>query len=240
MHEPRFYRRWITTSDLFSYNVTNKQSDLYILADANIRSKAVKSLSKHRTTIENYIENHPLFLSTLKPYPIDHKAPALISSMIAASAAAGVGPMAAVAGAIAEAVGQDLIPYASEIIIENGGDDFLKLKRKRSIAIYAGDSPLSGRIAMEMWPEETPIGICTSSGTVGHSLSFGTADAVVVTSKSASFADAAATAICNKVKSVDDIGDAIKFAQSMPNINGIVIIKEDRVGIWGKIRIKRN
>ena len=93
---------------------------------------------------------------------------------------------------------------------------------------------------MEIWPEETPLGVCTSSGTIGHSLSFGAADAVVVTSKSASFADAAATAICNIVKTVDDIDNAIKFSQSMSNIIGVVIIKEDKLGIWGKIRIKRN
>jgi ApbE superfamily uncharacterized protein (UPF0280 family) len=197
----------------------------------------MKSTLKHRSTIEKYIQKHPLFVTTLKPYPADEQAPVLIKEMIKASTMVDVGPMAAVAGAIAEAVGKDMLLFSPEIIIENGGDDFLRTTKKRLVGIYAGDSSLSGRIALEIQPWETPLGICTSSATVGHSLSLGNADAVVVLSHSTSFADAAATAICNIVKNPEDIPKAIESAQQMSNLYGLVIIKGDQLGFWGKVKI---
>ena len=237
MYERRFYRRWVTNKDLFPCHITVKQTDLYILARSDIRDKAMKSTLKHRAAIEKYIQKHPLFVTTLKPYPADDQAPLIIKEMIKASTMVDVGPMAAVAGAIAEAVGKDMLPFSSDIIIENGGDDFLRTTKKRLVGIYAGESPLSGRIALEIKPRETPLGICTSSSTVGHSLSLGNADAVVVLSRSTSFADAAATAICNIVKNSEDIPKAIERAQEMSNLYGIVIIKGDKLGFWGKVKI---
>jgi uncharacterized protein len=237
MYERRFYRRWVTNKDLFPCRITVKQTDLYILARGDIRDKAIKSTLKHRASIEKYIQKHPLFLTTLKPYPEDDQAPIIIKEMIKASTTVDVGPIASVAGAIAEAIGKDLLPFSPDIIIENGGDDFIRTTKKRLVAIYAGESPLSGRIALEIKPCETPLGICTSSGTVGHSLSLGEADAVVVLSHSTAFADAAATAIGNIIHTVGDIPKAIELAQQMSNLYGIVIIKGDQLGLWGKVRI---
>jgi len=237
MYDGRFYRRWVTNKDLIPCHITVKQTDLYILAQSDIRDKAMKSLIKHRATIEKYIQKNPLFLTTLKPYPADDHAPVIIKGMIEASTAVNVGPMAAVAGAIAEAIGKDLLTFSPDIIIENGGDDFLRTTKKRLVGIYAGESPLNGRIALEIKPSETPLGICTSSATVGHSLSLGNADAVVVLSHSTSFADAAATAICNMVKKAEDIPKSIEYAQAMSNLYGIVIIKGDQLGFWGKVKI---
>ncbi len=237
MYERRFYRRWVANKDLFPCHVTVKQTDLYILARGDIRDKAIKSTLKHRASIEKYIQKNPLFLTTLKPYPADDQAPIIIKEMIKASTTVDVGPMASVAGAIAEAIGKDLLSFSSDIIIENGGDDFLRTTKKRLVGIYAGESPLSGRIALEIKPQETPLGICTSSATIGHSLSLGSADAVVVLSHSTSFADAAATAICNTIHAPEDIPKAINRAQGMSNLYGIVIIKGDQIGFWGKIKI---
>ncbi|MFC1927875.1 UPF0280 family protein, partial [Chloroflexota bacterium] len=86
-------------------------------------------------------------------------------------------------------------------------------------------------------PRETPLGICTSSGTVGHSLSLGSADAVIVLSPSTALADAAATALCNVVKTPDDIPQAIERAQSIEGLRGLVIIVGDNMGVWGKVTI---
>ncbi len=119
--------------------------------------------------------------------------------MAAAAQTAGVGPMAAVAGAIAECVGRELLEFSPEVIVENGGDIFLKVSHRRTVGIFAGDSPLTGRIGIQIEARDTPLGVCTSSGTVGHSLSFGRADAVVVLAPAAALADAAATAIGNRV-----------------------------------------
>jgi len=168
---------------------------------------------------------------------VEAYAPAIVKDMAEAARLAGVGPMAAVAGAIAQAVGNDLLAYTREIIVENGGDIYMKLLSTRLIGVYAGDSPLSGNIALEIEPDETPLGVCTSSGTVGHSLSFGTADAVVVLSPSTALADAAATAIGNRVKTIADIDSAIESAYDIEGVVGVLVIKDDKMGLWGRVKI---
>jgi ApbE superfamily uncharacterized protein (UPF0280 family) len=157
--------------------------------------------------------------------------------MIEAGRQTGVGPMAAVAGAVAEYVGRELLTFSPEIIVENGGDIFLKILRQRTVGIYAGDSPLTGKIGLEINPRETPLGVCTSSGTVGHSLSFGKADAAVIIAASATLADAAATAIGNRVNRPEDVAGAIQFGKGINGLKGIVIIIGESVGAWGDVKL---
>lgn len=233
----KFYRHVIRDSDLTYFNVIVKQSDLYIGARHNLKDKALKSLLKHRSALEKYIAHHPLFLTTLSPYHTGADAPSIAREMSQASLIAGAGPMAAVAGALAEAVGKELLSFSREIIVENGGDIFLKTARKRLVGIYAGESALTGKIALEIKPEETPIGICTSSGTIGHSLSLGNADAVIATSSSTSLADIAATVIGNIIKTEQDIPQALAKAQEVKGLRSITIIMGEKVGAWGKTKI---
>jgi ApbE superfamily uncharacterized protein (UPF0280 family) len=148
-----------------------------------------------------------------------------------------VGPMAAVAGAVAEFVGRELRQFTDEIIVENGGDIFLKINQPRKVGIYAGNSPFSEKIALEVEPRPKPFSVCTSSGTVGHSFSFGQADAVVVIAGSALLADAAATAIGNVVKTAADIEPALKLARKFRRLDGVLIIKDDQLGALGKVNI---
>jgi ApbE superfamily uncharacterized protein (UPF0280 family) len=237
MYEPRLYRHWIKDDDLVSFELTVKQTDLYIRSRRNLKGKALDSVLKHRGSLESYIGRHPIFLTTLEPYQAEAAAPAIVKEMARVSQLAGVGPMAAVAGAIAEAIGRDLLALSPDIIVENGGDIFLKISKKRLVGIYAGQSSFAKKIALEIMPGETPLGICTSSGTVGHSLSLGSADAVVVLSPSTALADAAATALCNIIKAADDIPQAIEKAQSIEGLRGLVIIVGDKMGVWGKVRI---
>jgi hypothetical protein len=238
MYQPRVYRHWIKDGDLVSFSVVVKQTDLYIRARRNLKDKALKSVLKHRTSLEKYIEHHPLFLTTLEPYQAEVEAPAIVKEMSKASWLTSTGPMSAVAGAIAEAVGRDLLPFSPEVIVENGGDIFLKILKKRLVGIYAGEeSPFTRKIALEIRPEETPLGICTSSAITGHSLSLGSADAVIALSPSTSLADAVATAIGNIIKDVEDIPKAIEKAQNIEGLHGIVIIKGDKIGVWGKVKI---
>ena len=237
MYEPRAYRHWIKGSDLVSFDVAVAQTDLYIRSRCNLRNKALKSMLKHRASLEAYIERHPLFLTTLTPYQAEAEAPSIVKEMARVSLLAGVGPMAAVAGAIAEAVGKDLLAFSPEVIVENGGDIFLKISRKRLVGIYAGQSSFTKKIALEIMPRETPLGIGSSSGTIGHSLSLGSADAVIAVSASAALADAAATALANTVKAADDIPETIEEAQGIEGLRGLVIIVGDKMGIWGKVKI---
>jgi len=237
MYEPRFYRHWIKDRGLISFNVVVEQTDLYIRSQRNLKDKALNSVRKHRGSLETYIGHHPIFLTTLDAYQAEAEAPAIVKEMARVSQLTGVGPMAAVAGAIAEAVGRDLLAYSPEIIVENGGDIFLKISSKRLVGIYAGQSPFTKKIALEIIPGETPLGIGTSSGTVGHSLSLGIADAVIALSSSAALADAAATALGNMVKAADDIPKVIEEAQSIEGLDSVVTIIGDKMSVWGKIRI---
>jgi ApbE superfamily uncharacterized protein (UPF0280 family) len=157
--------------------------------------------------------------------------------MIEAGRRAGVGPMAAVAGAIAEYVGRDLLGYSNEVIVENGGDIFLAMTDPATIAILAGSSPLSNRLGLRADFPQGSVGICTSSGTVGHSLSLGAADAVVVLSESTALADAVATALGNKVGDGADIEAALAAGKAIEGVLGLVVIVGARLGVWGQVEL---
>jgi hypothetical protein len=238
-YEPRLYRAWSKDTDLVSFTLTVKETDLYIRAQRNLRKKALDTVIKHRDLLESYISRHPPFLTALEPFAVGLDAPVVVREMAEASAKVGVGPMAAVAGAIAERVGRELLKFTPEVIVENGGDIFLKVTRPRLIGIFAGDSPYTGKLALKIEPEDTPLGVCTSSGTVGHSLSFGKADAAIVLSPSAALADAAATATGNLVQTADDMQNAIDTVSKVEGLAGIAIIVGDKMAVWGKIKLVR-
>ncbi len=237
MYQPRAYRNWVTDKDLISYSVIVKETDLYIRTSRNLKDIALSSICKYREQIENYIALHPEFAVSFEPLKIKGNCPEIIKEMAAASEKFNVGPMAAVAGAVAHFVGRDLLNFSDEVIIENGGDIFISSKKNRTIAIYAGNSPLSGKYGIEIKAGDTPLGICTSSGTVSHSFSFGKADAAIILADSASVADAAATAICNMVKTKDDINPAIEYARGTGLLKAVIIIINDSMGVWGDIQL---
>ncbi|MDY6917719.1 MAG: UPF0280 family protein [Chloroflexota bacterium] len=237
MHQPRTYRHWVRDDDLVSFRVTVQETDLYIRATRNLEAEASQAVLECRSSLEGYIREHPDFLTSLGPIAVARDAPDVVSDMARAAYAAGVGPMAAVAGAVAEHVGNRLVGLSSEVVVENGGDIFIASTKTRLVGVYAGDSSFTGKIALRVQAEETPMGICTSSGTVGHSLSFGTADAVIAVSRCTSLADAAATAICNTVKCEEDVPRSIELATKIDGLRGIVVIKGDKLGVWGEIEI---
>jgi hypothetical protein len=158
--------------------------------------------------------------------------------MLEAAAATGVGPMAAVAGAIAQYVGIDLLKdFTKDVIVENGGDIYLATSEEVLVGIFAGESPLSEKVALRIKPTDTPLGICTSSGKIGHSVSLGRADAVCVISKTATLADAAATAVGNLVKTESDIKKALEKGMELKGVQGILIIVGESLGIKGTIEL---
>jgi uncharacterized protein len=239
MYQPRTYRNWVKNKDLVTFRVMVEETDCYFSATSNLQSKARKLIIKYREILKKYITGHPEFLTTLEPFFPDEGAPLIVKAMCEAGQTAGVGPMAAVAGAIAQFAGEELLKYSPELIIENGGDIYLRSRKERIIGIYAGKSPLSGKIGIELPGREGSLGISTSSGTVGHSLSFGKADAVVVIAETATLSDAIATAIGNIIISSEDINKGIEKARGMAGIQGIIIIKDEDMGLWGEIKLKR-
>jgi ApbE superfamily uncharacterized protein (UPF0280 family) len=239
MYEERTYRNLVKTDDLVTFQVIVKETDLLIRAAKDISREARESVLKYRHQIEAYIERNPPFQGSLSPLLDDPYAPGIIREMIRTSQVAQVGPMAAVAGAMAESVSRDLLELSREVIVENGGDIYLATLRERTIGIYAGSSPLSLKLGIVLQPEDTPLGICTSSGTVGHSLSFGRADAVCILSKSAALADAAATAVGNMVQEGKDIDRGLEKGKEIEGVLGTLIIVGDKVGVWGDIRLAK-
>jgi len=228
----RSYRQQSGAPELHTCQVQVRETDLQILAPVAICSVALQLVIQYRNQLENYLPRHPHFLEALSPLPDDPTAPPLVRAMLQAGIITEVGPMAAVAGVIAEYVGRDLlkIPGCDEVVVENGGDIFLSRKQYCRIAIFAGASSLSNRVGLKIRSEQMPCGVCTSSATVGHSLSLGRADAVTVVAANTALADAAATRIGNTVKSKDDLARALEVAAAIPGLIGVVIIIGEELG----------
>lgn len=237
-YQERFYRKWVSAGTLTTREVIVGETDLFVSARKDVSAAAEKLARKYRNQVARYIKKSPDFKTSLKPLKLNPDADDIIREMIRVSILAGVGPMASVAGAIAEFVGKGLLKYAEEIIIENGGDIFIKSNIERNVAIYAGESPLSNKLFLKIKAEDTPLGICASSGTIGHSLSFGKADACVIISPSTALADAVATATCNRVKNAGNIKAALKFALSIKDIQGVLIIYGKKLGVSGDVTLK--
>ncbi len=237
MYEKRTYRNLVRTDDLTKFEVVVKETDLLVRAEKDFSKETRESVLKYRHQLETYITMNPEFQKSLIPLTDDPHAPEIVREMIHASQLAQVGPMAAVAGAMAEWVSKDLLKLSEEVIVENGGDIFLATSRERTIGIYAGDSSISLKIGIVISPDETPLGVCTSSGTVGPSLSFGKADAVCILAKSSALADAAATAVGNVVKEKKDIESGLERGKEIEGIWGMLIIVEEKMGVWGNVKL---
>lgn len=237
MYKERVYRNLVHQDNLVSFRVAVKETDLFVHAAKHLEDVTMELVLKHRGYIEAYIQENQEFAKTLDPYRINGPAPIIIKDMAAAGEKTGVGPMAAVAGAISEHVGKGLLSYTDEVVVENGGDIFIKTGFPVTAGIFAGRSPFSMNIGLRVDPNGKPVSICTSSGTIGHSLSLGKADAVCVVSESCILADAAATSIGNHVVSKTDIQKAIEFGKNIDGVTGLVIIMGDRIGLYGKVEI---
>lgn len=238
----RIYRQQHRQEDLVHFQLAVEETDLDIGVRKDRFSNELMEWVKEtiracRRPLEDYIQRDPGFVNALTPYAVLPDAPLIVQAMAEAGRLAGVGPMAAVAGAVAELVGKSIAKRSKDVIVENGGDIFMRSSRIRKVGIFAGDSSLSNRVAIEIRPDQTPLGICTSSGKVGHSLSFGKADAVVVLSPSVPLADAVATACGNLVQTVDDLERTIEFASKITGVTGVLVIKDDRLAVWGSVKL---
>ncbi len=236
-YRDRTYRRRARTKDLVSFQVAVKETDLWVSAERSLENETRDLILDHRHQLERYIQSHPDFLTTLQPYPQDPYAPSLVRDMIEATRGVGVGPMASVAGAIAQYVAKGLQQWTDQVIVENGGDIFLKANRPVTVSIFAGESPLSGKIGLVIPNEKMPLGICSSSATVGHSLSAGVADLVCLLSPSAVLADGAATALGNRIKSKTDLEKVATWADQIEGIMGGLVIVRDKMATWGEIEL---
>jgi uncharacterized protein len=217
-------------------NFRLKETFATVVAAERLMGLAGRTIRAGRETIEAYIASRPRFRTTLEPLAVEGDAPALIRRMAAAAARAGVGPMATVAGAIAQATVEALVAAgASHAVMDNGGDIVLFIDRPLTVGVFTGRSRIRD-IALRFMPRPDIFSVCTSSGTVGHSLSFGRADAAVVIANDGFLADAMATALGNRVKdgSEKEIGRAIE-ASLVDGVEGLLVVAGGRVGLGGTL-----
>ncbi len=245
MFEPRTYRALMESARFGSFTVVHRESDLWIGVDRPSFSREMPDVSLRkirdlRETVDRYADEDSLFLGSLVPYESNVEKPPVVCKMFGFAHKADVGPMASVAGVFAQEIGESLMQAfdIQEIVVENGGDIFLFVRSEVHVAVFAGDSPFSQRVGLTIDPVCMPLGICTSSGTVGHSLSFGKADAVMIVSREAGLADAYATSFCNRIQNGDDLDPVLEAIGMKEDIEGAMIVINDRLGVRGRFPMR--
>jgi uncharacterized protein len=235
--EPRTYRDFAEQGRFRAFRAVVETSDLYVRALLPLERETESLIRDARSQIEAAIARRPEFLTGLSPIPEDLRDGPVALNMIRAGRKAGTGPMAAVAGAVAEFVGRGLLERSPEVMIENGGDIFVHTAHPAVVGIFAGTSPLSGRMGLRIEATPVPLGICTSSGTVGPSMSFGIADAATIVSRDVPLADAAATALGNMIQGPSDLKKAVESAMRIPGVLGALAIIGEHLAAVGEIEL---
>ena len=225
------------TRKLFKEAFQIKETQGTIIADREQGIKtAMASIKRNRKALEDYAKRNPLFLIVLEPVATPAE-PAVARLMAEAAEKANAGPMAAVAGVLADLAVEDMIASGCKVaVVENGGEVSAMSDKTVAVALAAGDAPLSKRFGFRL--TDFPIGVATSSGRFSHALSFGDAEAATVFCRNAGLADAAATAVGNVVKGEDykvAIEKGIEVAKSIQGVEGVLILYKGCVGTWGKI-----
>ena len=145
--------------------------------------------------------------------------------------------MAAVAGAVNDFIAESLSGLCSYLVIENGGDIYAKSPDDLKIGIFIKNMVFADRVVFKISSLDMPCGICSSSGTFGHSLSLGRCDLAVIISKTAIAADSAATAAANSVTCEEDISKSIEYFSRFNEVLGVMLIKGKKIGIWGNLQL---
>ncbi|MFA7676653.1 MAG: UPF0280 family protein [Candidatus Omnitrophota bacterium] len=236
MYQERFYRDSIKAN--YKLEISFKESDLLICSKEEIApGLAKKTLIDCYEAVENYAKLKPEFLTSLCPLKEDKKAPVVVQKMLAAASNANIGPFASVAGAIAEETGLRLSLFSQEIIIENGGDIFLKINEDKTIGVYAGSDFEPEGIKLKIKSRNYPFGLASSSARIGHSLNFGRADLVTILSSQAAVADALATSLSNQIKQREDIEKIFSRITTNHFVEGLLIVFGGEIFLWGDLRL---
>ncbi len=195
-----------------------------------------EEIVRQRRILEAYIARHPDFRNSFDPVEPLSDAPDIARRMAGAARLVGVGPMAAVAGAMAQLAGESALAAAApEVIVDNGGDIYLHVLEPVIIGLHTGTTKLADRLAFSLEPDDTPLSMCSSSGKMGHSRSLGKCDLATVVAEDAALADAAATKAANLVRAAEDVNPALGQIAALEGVDGVLIVKDDRVGLAGKL-----
>ncbi len=238
MYKERFYRDWLKKEDLYKVWVAIEESDILVATSKKIDEKLIHiKVEELRGQIKNYIKRDRRFLTSLVPIECFEDAPPIVKDMCSRAKLCEVGPFAGVAGAIAQYLGRDLLRYSPEVIIENGGDLFLKITRERKVGIVFFRAGAEQILRAKIAPQNTPLGISSSSSKVGHSLSLGNVDLACVFAEDSILSDICATLFGNSVKKKKDIPQAFRRLKSIPGVRAGILVFEGDVSLWGDLEI---
>lgn len=244
-YKNRTYREHFREGRWSSFIVKCKESDLWIGVDKasyrpEIPGYCIALLQELREVMETYLRKDPCYTLSLVPYDPKPDAPEIFRQMSEASHRTNIGPMSAVAGAVAHYIAHALKKRfgVKEAIIENGGDIYADIIEDMDVSVFAGPSPLSEKVGLHITAAQAPLGICTSSGTVGPSLSFGKADAVMIICQNVLLADSYATAFANFIRKPEDIDPVLEKIGKIEEIIAAMVIKDDKMGVIGKFELK--
>lgn len=237
----RSYRSRFSDDGRLWFCVKFLESDLWIGVDsgsyrASMEDEVYAFLVDLRRQMDAYLLMDPAYKAALTPYDAGLEAPDILKEMSRISYKTGIGPMSAVAGAVAKHVADFL--GTKEVIVENGGDIYASVAEDMDISVFAGQSPLSEKVGLHIPAAAFPCGICTSSGTVGPSLSLGRADAMMIVCQDVLLADSYATAMANRIKTVNDLQPVIEQIQNIPEIQGALAVKDDRLAVTGLYELR--
>lgn len=244
MFQSRTYRFQMGSSRFSSLVLSIGESDIWIgynpasVGQNDLRSEAGRIVRRLRNEIISYPD--PAFRTSFVPLTVTDNPSGFIQSMLNASFLAATGPMASVAGAIAQATAQHLKRkfLLDEIVVENGGDLYIDVLKELSVKLIAPGNRLSGKLSVVVDPLHSPLGICTSSGKIGHSYSFGKADAVMVACKDAALSDAYATAFCNRVQKQSDVQKICNEMNAHEEILSAVVLLDDTLALCGQLEVR--
>jgi len=231
------YRKSISLKDKYFYRLRYKYTDIFITSDADILNDLEEPVISFYSCLEGIILHDRTFLKSLEPIKEKENYPGYIKKMCRAACRFGVGPMAAVAGAVCDRIAEKISGNCGLLMIENGGDVFIKSEKSVRIGLFISNSFFSDRLNIVIDAKQTPCGICSSSGTMGHSLSLGKSDLVTVMAESAAMADAAATAVANSIMENSDVEKSINIYKKYKEVKGIIVIKDNSIGLWGELQI---
>lgn len=238
MYQQRIYRNKMDINNLNRYHIMQGESDLLIFARQLDFGRVQKYLKICRDDILRVINQDKNFLTSLTSIEINSKMPEIVKDMVLATKHYKVGPMAAVAGAIAQYLGRYIKKMSEEVIIENGGDIYINTKSEKVIKVYSKDKIYEDKLEIILKPDQKEVALCTSSGKLGHSKSFGNSDAVMIKANNAILADAAATAFANEIVSKKDIKRVLSEAKDDKYIMGIIVLIDGNLGVWGDIEFR--
>lgn len=244
MYENRVYREYMLHTEMRNFIVKLCETELFIQIPNDYFNEEFigycwQTVAQNRKWLEKYIKRNPEYKCSMSPVLLDEDAPYITRLMDIAARRAGVGPMATVAGAFCQILGDKIKEkyQIRNLTIENGGDVYVYSEEDIVALIWLGRDSIFSDCKIRISKKYSPVGICTSSGVHGHSYSQGYADSVTIVSKDVVIADALATAFCNEIRCKEDISKVLKQIQEYSEIIGAIVIYEDSLGICGNIEL---